>query len=143
MPVKCYYVSCHISVWPLDHYLFNKQRKLAHRLNQSILTKGSWCKLNAKKTIAHDAITHCAMVWKILQKIIDLATQIELTLSILMIWLWNLLRNLSIHFHNGSYSATYLLRVTGLMLWQSQFHNISSLLRWPPNPKHEKVMFCC
>ena len=53
-------------------------------LNQSILTKGSRCKLNAKKTIAHDDVTWRATARKIVKKIIDLASQIELTLLILM-----------------------------------------------------------
>ena len=51
---------------------------------QSIYTKGSRRNLKGKKTIAHDDVTHGAIVYKILKKIIDLATRIELTLSILM-----------------------------------------------------------
>ena len=50
--------------------------------NQSILTKGSRRKLNAKKTIAHNDVNHDAMAHKTLKKIIDVATRIELTLSI-------------------------------------------------------------
>ena len=66
------------------------------------------------------------MARKILKKIIDLATRIELTLSILMPRPWNLPRNSTIHFYICSYSV-YLLRVIGSTLWRSQFHNISSL----------------
>ena len=91
---------------------------------QSMLTNGSRRKLNAKKTKAHDDVTHGTMA---LKKIIDLATRIELTLWILVPRSWNLLRNSTIHFHICSYSATHLLRVTGSTLWRLQFHNISSL----------------
>ena len=49
--------------------------------NQSILTKESRRKL-AKKTIAHNDVNHDAMAHKTLKKIIDVATRIELTLSI-------------------------------------------------------------
>ena len=52
------------------------------RIHQSIYTKRSRRKLNAKKIIAHDDVTHGAMARKILKKIIDLATRIELTLSV-------------------------------------------------------------
>ena len=40
--------------------------------------------LDVKKTIAHDDVTHDAMARKILKKITDLTTRIELTLLILM-----------------------------------------------------------
>ena len=83
---------------------------------QSMLTKGSRRKLNAKKTIAHDDVTHGAMARKILKKIIDLPTRIELTLSVLMPRPKNLMRNSTIYFYICSYSATYLLRVTGSTL---------------------------
>ena len=42
--------------------------------------QGSRRKLNTKKTIAHDDVTHGVMAHKILKKIIDLATRIELPL---------------------------------------------------------------
>ena len=41
-------------------------------------------KLKAKKTIAHNDVTLGEMAPKILKKIVDLATRIELTLPILM-----------------------------------------------------------
>ena len=47
--------------------------------NQSIQTKGSRRKLNANKTIAHDDATPGGRARNILEKIIDLATRIELT----------------------------------------------------------------
>ena len=49
--------------------------------------------------VAHDNVTHGALARKILKKITDSATQIELTLTILMPRPWNLLKNSSIHFH--------------------------------------------
>ena len=49
-----------------------------------VLTERSRHMLNAKKTIAHNDVTHDAMVHKTLKKIIDVATRIELTLSILI-----------------------------------------------------------
>ena len=42
--------------------------------------KGSRRQINAKKTIAHDDVTQCTMARKILKKINDLSTRIELTL---------------------------------------------------------------
>ena len=50
--------------------------------DQSILSKGSKHKLNAKKAIAHDKVTHGARARKILKKIIDLATKIKLTVNL-------------------------------------------------------------
>ena len=49
---------------------------------QSIQTKGSRRKLNAKKIIAHDDVTHGAIALKILKKILDLAMQIKLAVNI-------------------------------------------------------------
>ena len=50
------------------------RRMCTVHLIQSILTKGSRCKLNEKKTIAHDDVTWRATSCKLLKKIIDLAT---------------------------------------------------------------------
>ena len=74
-----------------------------------------------KKTIAHDDVTQRATARKILKKIIDLATRIELTLSILMPRPGNLLKNSIIHFHICSYFATYLLTVIKQELLNSSY----------------------
>ena len=116
--------------WIKKKFLMSVQFKLAYsckvlqqktgRANQSILTKRSRCKLNAKKTIAHDNVTWRATARKIVN------SQIELTLLILIARLWNFPRNSTIYLHVCSYSATYLLWVTGSTLWRSKARNISS-----------------
>ena len=59
--------------------------------------------LNSNKTVAHDNVTHGATARKILNKINGLATQIELTRTILMPRPCKLLRNYTIHFLLCSY----------------------------------------
>ena len=135
--INAYYSSLKKNSHFLSQYVYSRENQMflkarfspgQSRFIQSILAIGSRRKLNAKKTLAHDDVTHGAMAHKIFIKINDVATRIKLTLSILTPRPWNLLRNSTIHFHICSYSTTHLLRVTGSTLWRSHCHNISSLL---------------
>ena len=85
----------------------------------------SRCKLNAKKTIAHDDFTYRTATCKTLKNINSWAALIKLTLSNLMPLPWNLLINTIIYFYICSFLVTYLLKITVSTLWRSQYRNIS------------------
>ena len=76
------------------------------RYIQSIETQGSSHRLIAKKTIAHDDVSHIAMARKILKKMIDIARRIKLTVNFNATTL-KFDEKFAIHFHITSYSATF------------------------------------
>ena len=91
-------------------------RFLAAERKIYILRRGR-CKLNAMKKYSSWSGHLVTNASKILKEINGFAICIKLTLSILMQWLWNMLRNLTIHFHISSNLGTCLIRVTISTLW--------------------------